>query len=164
MLPNEKLLINLKILGRIPKNGKIQKSSYGIISIETDSYLTSLRRFVTQDGRFQSIMEISNIIDDAIYKTKEITNSKYFNPESDPDKFFNLCKYLDLIMESLQNSSRGIENLKTTYKTDLNIISQIEVILLKIKGCVYDIQIVLEDNNYEKDTEDPFILNMFPIE
>lgn len=164
MLPNEKLLINLKILGRIPKNGKIQKSSYGIISIETESYLTSLRRFVTQDSRYQSVMEISSIIDEAIYKTKEITNSKYFNPETDPDKFLNLCKYLDLIMESLENASRGIENLKSTYKTDLNIISQIEVILLKIKGCVYDIQIILEDNNFEKDTEDPFILNMFSID
>jgi hypothetical protein len=161
--PNEKLLINLKILGRIPKNGKITKSQHGIISLEAETMLTPLKRFWSQDSRYQAIMEVSQIVDDAVFRFQEMSNSKYFDPQLDPDKFDNLCKYLDALHTGLTDAIVGVENLRFTYKTDVNIVSQLEVILMKMHGCIREIAYVLEDNGYERE-EEPSVLTMFPLE
>jgi hypothetical protein len=46
---NDTLLINLKIISKIPKNGRISRSYDGVISLEHDSVLQSIKRFLTKD-------------------------------------------------------------------------------------------------------------------
>ena len=46
MIP-DKLLVNLRILGKIQKNGKITKSIDGIISLESDNSLyKNIKRYI----------------------------------------------------------------------------------------------------------------------
>jgi excinuclease UvrABC helicase subunit UvrB len=50
MIP-DKLLINLKIISKIQKNGRIARSYDGIISLENDVFYQSIKRFMTSDSR-----------------------------------------------------------------------------------------------------------------
>ena len=49
MIP-DKLLINLKILSKIQKNGRITRSYDGIVSLESETYYQSLKRFLSNDS------------------------------------------------------------------------------------------------------------------
>ena len=60
MLP-DKLFINLKILGKIQKNGRICRSYDGIISLENDNFYQSVKRTLSSDSRKQSIFEINSM-------------------------------------------------------------------------------------------------------
>ena len=60
----DKLLINLRILGNVQKNGRIARSYDGIIAIEDETYYQSFKRFLTNDSRRQAIQEIASIMNE----------------------------------------------------------------------------------------------------
>ena len=134
MIP-DKLLINLKILSKIPKNGRISRSLDGIISLETDTIYQPFRRFLTSDSRKQSISEINSIINECIDTLSNIINLKWMNV-----KFFNTQEYhkgmenISLLINSLESAKIGIVNLKFTYQNDPNISCQIDIMILKVNS------------------------------
>jgi hypothetical protein len=67
------------------------------------------------------------------------------------------------LQQGLKEATAGLENLKLTYREDTSVVSQLEVILMKVHGCVREIEFVLTEVNYERD-EEPGILSMFPLE
>lgn len=146
MLP-DKLLINLRILSKIQKNGRITKSTEGIINLENEVIYKSVKRFLYNDSRRQSIYEINSIIDEADSFLNHIVNSKYTNPtQKNSSEYIKNMEIINIILDELKNSKTGIENLKFTYKTDHNIISQIDICILKINSIIKDIGIRLELN------------------
>lgn len=157
MIP-DKLFINLRILSKIPKNGRISRSSNGIVSIENDNTYSSklqqaIRRFFTNDSRKQSVFEINSIINECIECLTVLLNSKYMNEniwkESNEGQLSDItansrehykrtCEELGLVLSELNAAKTGIENLKFTYAHDVNIASQLDVIILKIQGALKD--------------------------
>lgn len=156
MIP-DKLFINLRILSKIPKNGRISRSSNGIVSIENDNTYSSklhqaIRRFFTNDSRKQSVFEINSIINECIECLTVLSNSKYMNENiwkeeegvsSDTtsnarEHYKRTCEELGLVLTELNSAKIGIENLKFTYANDVNIASQLDVIILKIHGALKD--------------------------
>jgi hypothetical protein len=150
---SDKLFINLRILSKIPKNGKISRSSDGIVSIENDNTYRSklhqaIRRFFTNDSRKQSVFEINSIINECIEYLTTLSNSKYMNEniwknESDSmsnsrEQYKRICEEMSLVLIELNSAKVGIENLKFTYANDVNIASQLDVIILKIQGAYKD--------------------------
>lgn len=148
MLP-DKLLVNLKIISKIPKTGRISRSVDGIISLESETFYLPLKRFINNDSRKQTMYEINNIVNDAIAFLKNIYESKYLNlTQSNTDEYKKNCDLLQLINSTLQNTISGLENLKVTYQDDPNIVSQIDVVILKIQTCDKDVLSKLRDYNY----------------
>lgn len=127
----EKLLINLKIISKIPKNGRITKSSDGIIYLESNYFFKSVKRFLLSDSRRQSVSELSSIYSEAIHLIQNLL----FVIDIDPEKNLEL---LDLMLSSIKESEKGILNLKFTYKYDFNTLSQLDVILIKINSLLKD--------------------------
>jgi hypothetical protein len=147
MIP-DKLFINLKILSKIQKNGRISRSYDGIVSLENETFYQSLKRFVTSDSRKQSVFEINSIITESIECLNNIINSKYMNKlHCNSDEYYKSCEDIDLILKELGNAKFGIENLKFTYTSDANIASQLDIVIVKIQSTLKDIQIKL---NYFK--------------
>jgi hypothetical protein len=137
----DKLFINLRILSKIPKNGRITKSNDGIVSIEYDSMLPlAVKRFISNDSRKQSVFEINSIVSECIEAMCSLSNSKYMVNvvvrQGDP--FYKTCEELELVLTELEAAKRGIENLKFTYANDINIVSQLDVIILKVTGALKD--------------------------
>lgn len=151
MIP-DKLLINLKILSRIPKNGRISRSLDGIISLETDTIYQPFRRFFTSDSRKQSVSEINSIINECIETLLHINNSKWMNIKfKDTEEYHKGMENISLLINSLKLAEIGIENLKFTYQTDPNISCQLEIIILKINTTLKEFSQKL--SNYTADLE-----------
>jgi hypothetical protein len=139
MIPDN-LLINLKILSKIQKNGRIARSSDGIIGLETDAYYQSVKRFISSDSRKQAVFEINSIISECINVLNGILNSKYMSKTyCQTDEFRKNCEELELLISTLELAKQGIENLKFTYQNDQNTVSQLDVIVLKINTHIKDI-------------------------
>jgi hypothetical protein len=136
MIP-DKLLINLKILSKIQKNGRITRSYSGIISLETDSFYKSLKRFISNDSRRQAVFEINSVITETIDVLTNITNSKYMN-KANTDEYIKSCENLTLLLTELEAAKTGIENLKFTYQDDQNTASQLDIIILKVNTAIKD--------------------------
>jgi hypothetical protein len=139
MIP-DKLFINLKILSRIQKNGRITRSTNGIIALENESFYQSIKRFITSDSRKQAIFEINSIVNETIQCLNNIVNSKFMSKMySDTDEYYKNCENMDLILKELINAKIGIENLKFTYTADANISSQLDILIIKINSSIKDI-------------------------
>jgi hypothetical protein len=139
MIP-DKLLINLKIISKIQKNGRIARSYDGIISLETDQVYQSLKRFLTSDSRKQAIFEINSIISECIDTINYNLNSKFMNIQyCQTEEYFKNCENLNLLITELGSSKYGIENLKFTYQNDPNIVTQLDILILKIMTTIRDV-------------------------
>lgn len=139
MIP-DKLLINLKIISKIQKNGRITRSYDGIISLENNAFYQAIKRFISQDSRKQAIFEINSIVTETINILQHILNSKYMNKlYSQSDEYIKNCENIELILSELKLAHQGIENLKFTYKNDPNIVSQLDILILKINTTIKDV-------------------------
>ena len=151
MIP-DKILINLKILSKIPKNGRICKSFNGIISLEPDSISQSIKRFLRSDSRNQSVLEINSIVQETIDYIYHILRSKTISEQyTDNDDYRHCVEDLEMLQKELQLAKIGIENLKFTYEMDQTIISKIDIILIKIRNILNELAIkipVLQANKY----------------
>lgn len=135
----DKLLINLRILGNVQKNGRIARSYDGIISIEGETFYQSFKRFLTNDSRKQAIQEITSIMSECNEIIKFIISSKSMNMEfAHTEDFFKGCENLSILLKEMRTAKIGIENLKFTYGEDINVVSQIDVILLKFANLIRD--------------------------
>lgn len=144
MLP-DKLLINLRILSKIQKNGRITKSIDGIINIEQTTLYKGIKRFLYNDSRKQSIYEINSLIDETQIMFDYLLNNKFMNKTSqNTTDFLKIVESIHLLLKELNDSKNGIENLKFTYKTDENIVSQIDIIILKINTIIKNVSHDLE--------------------
>lgn len=140
----DKLLINLKILSKIQKNGRIARSYDGIIALETDAYYQSAKRFLLSDSRKQAVFEINSIISEAITTISSILNSKYMSkPFIGGEEYMKACENLQLIVYEMEQACQGIQNLKFTYQNDQNISSQLDITILKITTTIRDVTIKL---------------------
>lgn len=139
MIP-DKLLINLKIISKIQKNGRIARSYDGIISLENDVFYQSIKRFMTSDSRRQAVFEINSVISESVDILHHILNSKYMNKNFfQTDEYIKNCENVNLILNELENARQGIENLKFTYQNDPNTVSQIDILVLKINTTIKDV-------------------------
>lgn len=139
MIP-DKLLINLKIISKIQKNGRITRSYDGIISLENDVFYQSIKRFISSDSRKQAVFEINSVITECIDSLHNILNSKYMNKNfSQSDEYSKNCESISLLLKEMDSARGGIENLKFTYQNDQNITSQIDIIILKINTHLKDV-------------------------
>lgn len=142
----DKLLINLKILSKIEKNGRISRSYDGVITLEQEVFYQSVKRFISSDSRKQSITEINSIIDEADTTIRSLLNNKVLHSTTNiPEQleFTRICEVLMLLKTELEGAKHGIENLKFTYQTDINTGTQLDMTLLKIKAIQRELEIKL---------------------
>jgi hypothetical protein len=138
MIP-DKLLINLKILSKIQKNGRIARSYDGIIALENESVYQPLKRFLTSDSRKQAVFEINSIITECIDTLNNFSNSKYMVKENCyMDEYLRNCENMHLVLSEMELARIGIVNLKFTYQSDPNVSSQLDIIILKMNTAIRD--------------------------
>lgn len=137
---SDKLFINLKKIGKIEKNGKIARSYDGIISLESNSFLQPIKRFLLGDSRRQSVFEINSVVNETIHTFQTILNSRHMNVNyANTDEYLKNCEQIGLLLYEFENAMKGIENLKFTYAHDINIAPQLDIIIIKIKSVLRDV-------------------------
>lgn len=143
------ILVNLKIISKINPSDKL-KIYNNHTSIEKESLLSSVSRWYHGDSRDKSIVFIKNVINDGINITNDIMNSTYINNKNkktiyEENEFTKSLNTLFLIKNEMENCKNGINNLKKTYKEDIQATSQLEVIINKVDSHLTIIERKLKD-------------------
>ncbi len=142
---SDKLLINLQILSKIQKNGRICKSHNGLISLADNGIFLSLKRFFLSDSRQQSLYEINSIVNESILVLTSIISNRYMASNmAHTEEYKKLNDNLALLSLAVGNAKQGIKNLKFTYQDDLTISSQLDVTLLKIDNILKEVSSKVE--------------------
>jgi hypothetical protein len=139
MVVPDKLFINLKIIGKIQKNGRLKKSHDGVVSLDKNWYLQGLWRSLSSDSRKQTIYEINNIINELPIVLDAFRNSKYLSLNyRSSDELTKLLEEFKMLVEALKEAELGLENLKFTYIRDDNITAQMDIIIFRMSTIVKD--------------------------
>lgn len=133
----DRILLNLKILGCVPAYGRIRRGSNGIIAIENDGWMSTIKRYLFSESRRVTVEEIIDIVNSANEKVTDLINSRFLerDEESRPifaDEYKNVFEGMTLIHKELSAAVNGVENLKSTYHDDPMIISQLDIIITRM--------------------------------
>ena len=139
------ILTNLKILAKIKTDNKLSFIDDRFV-IDEWNYAQPLRRWWTQESRQHTVNMLDNFVTnlfrliDTIYDNElsgtndtnnDITNSYYITGSSNTFKSENSTILLTFVNE-IKNAIIGLNNLKQTYKSDISIVSSLEMIIEKL--------------------------------
>lgn len=151
----DNIILNLKIISKIPENCKISRNTSGnaqLITLDNSKipFFKGFKRFIFGDNRTRSINDISDVINSAIDKINDIINSVVFQNiincdivslNTNENNFINNKLHTEYTIQrellfnlysELEYCTNGILNLKVKYKDDTIITSKIDIILTKI--------------------------------
>lgn len=125
-------LLNLKIISKIKENDKLS-SQEKIIKIDPPSILQGVYRWINSEGRSITLEKLTEIINNSMEITEgllkrenDLKETEYLDLQENNSQIFQT-----FIIE-LTNTLLGLENLKKTYYNDINIMSQLDILLKKI--------------------------------
>jgi hypothetical protein len=155
------ILVNLKIISKIVPYNKL-KIFNNITTIEKEGLAALLMRWYYGDSRTKTVNFIKTIIGDSINVTTELMNSTYITNKVrktgyEETEFTKALSTLFLIRTEMENSKVGIANLQKTYELDIQIISQLEVIINKVDGHIGIIDRKLKEIQTEHVPEQPSV-------
>jgi hypothetical protein len=134
MLQN--ILINLNILSKIKPYDKIYINKDNLITIETNTILQGLVRFIYNNGREKNINNLNTFYSDLFNLIDDILNSHYLHIANiidiENDEFIRIYTNLTKINFYLKASLSGLNNLRKTYSNDIVSDSKLEIIINNI--------------------------------
>lgn len=147
----DNIFINLRVIAKIPENGKISTISPGQVKLEDEGYTTTIWRTLTRDSRTKSIKLLMGLFNDVNEYSDNTISSLYYVKQYENDNLtmFQLnenarkCHTLRKLVRELGNARPGLKNLSNTYKDDPNVIAGIEEIQDKIDLQITKIQAAL---------------------
>lgn len=103
------LLVKLQILSMIERGQKINMGT--MTFVDSSSWFGSIQRSLNGEGRKSLMIQINQIIHQAIEAISEYKNTEFYK----------------LIIDKLDSSKLGLDNLSITYQNDPNIVAQVKV-------------------------------------
>ncbi|CAK0775850.1 hypothetical protein CVIRNUC_004312 [Coccomyxa viridis] len=132
------LLINLQILSKVPKYGRLKRAVNGLISLEDAAVFTNLKRWVLADGRHQSMADIRRIVDDAEERVLALLDSRFLGEASEEGRCVDAK--LTNLYNALSGAVHGMESLSTTYAADLTLVAELDIVMVKIEAVLQRIK------------------------
>lgn len=120
----DKCITSLKLIGMIPKNGRLCCNN-GELAIDVDDRFQTIRRWFNRSTRTTCILQIRGTIVNATEFVAWII-SKKINIELE-----NWT--LQQLLKEMTNCQSGLGNLKTTYHADRLVIAKIDVLLERLQ-------------------------------
>lgn len=118
-------ITNLKIIGCVPKNGRLCIRK-GQLTLEPDDHFQILRRWINRDSREVTLMHIRNTISNAIKLSKGLMTNQI---HADLKQWT-----LDKLMQEMSNCQAGLLNLKTTYNEDHSFKASLDVLSERLEA------------------------------
>lgn len=137
----ENLITNLKIISNIKENEKIYMNEKNIIEIDK-SYCPSISRYLYERSRQETISFLKQIVDDILHTTDAILSNEHYEIDTNTNDNINLLSkdfteynsdILQKFILEINKSYTGLDNLTKTYKQDITIVSEIQVIKEKLQ-------------------------------
>ena len=124
------LLVKLKIFSKLESGQKINIGN--MTFVDSSSWLGAFNRGVSGEGRHSLVLYLDTIVQQAIIAITEYEETEF-------------CA---LIVNSLAELKIGIQNLRTTYQGDPNVIAQLDL-------CIISIDLQLNKNKHLLDGHQP---------
>lgn len=131
-----KLLLNLEKISFLKEYDKIYIEN-DIIQIDEPYFLQSLVRTYNGYNRQSCINNINKLIDDILEYLDNLNSENNIFKEKIISDYNN-------INQNLLKSISGLQNLKITYFSDINITKQIDFIIIKIQTRINKINQILK--------------------
>ena len=153
----EQIILNLTIISKIPKGGRITKDTQGNISLEQDAVTQPFSRWIWSQGRARNLADIQKVKNDAFEKANDLMENKFLNifkhtskpAESELEEHSRRVDQLTTLANALTSSLKGIENLTSTYSTDATTLSGLSIMYTEIEEKVISIKKKIEDAHYK---------------
>jgi hypothetical protein len=126
----DNVILNLKVMGNIKNSDKLSTSKNNI-EIDPCCYTRCVYRTYIGDSRIKTIEKLQCVVNNILLMTNQLmgfqdVNNDIINvPENKP-------KILQDLIPDMINAKKGLSNLKLTYKDDVLIENQIEMIRKKL--------------------------------
>ena len=110
---------NLKILGMIPKNGRlcVRKGNLALDNIVHGQFIM---RWMFGDSRDATLQHVRNVITSAIKIAQHLMES--------PEQTWSSKWTLERILHEMGSCNIGLQNLKLTYSADSMIVAQLDTL------------------------------------
>ncbi|ALH23164.1 hypothetical protein ceV_258 [Chrysochromulina ericina virus CeV-01B] len=135
---NDYYYLNLNILSQLEEQDKLGLTNINNnikLIVDKSSYISSVSRYYNGYNRISVIDYL-----------KDFTNrlEKYIELLVKG----NLNDYNETIIPIIENSIKGLENLKKTYSNDSNMVSEISLIVIKFNNFINELNnLIHEDSN-----------------
>ena len=127
----ENCLLNLKIIAKLEENDKLITTDE-LLKIDKPIIFQGIRRWYTQESREVTMNKLNNIYTCSFNITDNILRNEKNLEEDETNLDDSNSQIFQKFIIELTNSLRGIDNLKTTYKEDVPMISQLDMISSKL--------------------------------
>lgn len=140
-----KLLVDLKVIGRIEENGRVSTTGRHSITLESDSALQALWRMLYGDSRERAVETITQVVSGVIDISASLLESPHLL-DSDEERSDYAAQTREKLVLALHNTSkdmhaamRGISNLSRTYQADPVMTAKLEQLIGDIEHHVQKI-------------------------
>lgn len=124
------LICNLKVISRVSRNGRLRRVGKGMLTIEDESYILPLKRYLMKSSRTQCLQDLNCIYAEAFQEGARLTESSSVGARlwsGDTQK-------IDVLQKELAGSLVGLGNLKTTYQSDVSMSVGLDMLQEKIRS------------------------------
>jgi len=115
----QNVLIDLKIVSMVGPNGKL-KLINGVLALDTNSYFSSIRRFLSNTNRYSISYRIQQRILDL---------ERLFEEEHVKDDWIK-----SEILKMIEPLKTGLMNLKETYTTDSQMSANFDIMVARVNN------------------------------
>ncbi len=126
-------LLNLKIISKIEENDKLI-TTCRLIKIDKHTILQGVHRWLGSESRDNTLQMLNQIYEDSFDITDILLNKEKDLDETKKELEDSNSQIFQKFIIEFTNSLLGIDNLKKTYKNDILVLSQLDMIRNKINS------------------------------
>ena len=128
-----KLLIDLKVIGRIEENGRISTTGRNQISLEQEGMFQALWRSLWGESRERAVEAITQVVSGVIDISTQLLESPLLS-DADADEYKQQSREKTLlalsnVSKDMHAATRGISNLERTYANDAVMTAKLEQLI-----------------------------------
>ena len=124
-------ILNLKIISKIEENDKLITTN-NLLKIDRPTLFQGVHRWIGNEGRQNTIERLNEIYETSFNITDDLLNKEKSVKEDKNELGNTNSQIFQKYIVEFTNSLNGIDNLRKTYKNDVLILSQLEMISNKV--------------------------------
>ena len=126
-------LLNLKIISKLEENDKLITNE-DILKIDKPVLFQGVKRWYSKEGRETTMAKLNDIYNESFKITDDILQNEKIEKKEDSNLDDSNSQILQKFIVEFTNSLNGIDNLKKTYKDDVPMKSQLDMIGNKLSN------------------------------
>lgn len=122
-------IATMKIIGMVPKNGKLCIRK-GHLCLDKSDQVQFVRRWVQGDSRDSTLMHVRNTINSAFKISRFLISLAIDRNHANYMTYWTM----DRLLVEMTQCEIGLQNLKTTYSLDSMMVANLEVLLDRLNA------------------------------